>query len=453
MRVLCSCLPEYGHFHPLVPLARAVVAAGHEVAFATAMDFCDVPARAGFRVFPAGIGFEEQMHEAQRRFPSQASLPPGTQRFERFVPRMLAAVAAPPRARDLLGIIAAWQPDLLLHGEAELGAPIAARKAELPYASQSIGPLRPPQMTRRVIESLEPLCEELGLDTGTTLERPEQALFRYLYLDVCPPSLQSAEISAVTVAHTVDAEGKPLAMRTSSAAGRAEAGRPYDSATIEEVPSWLSILPARPTVYVTLGTLNRKDNLLRALVQGVASLDVNVVVTVGPTNHPATLGSQPTNVYIERYIPQSLLLPHLDLVVSHAGSVLPALGHGVPLLMVPQKANEFHNAQACVAAGVGRQIPSAHANPAVIASETSLLLGQAPYREAAERVAQEIADMPGPEEAVRLLELLERQGRPLVRANPEAFDAGGPVDIRKDGRTRARSEMHARKRSTRGRSP
>ena len=39
MRALFTSFPGYGHFHPLVPLARAVQDAGHSVAFATAEPF------------------------------------------------------------------------------------------------------------------------------------------------------------------------------------------------------------------------------------------------------------------------------------------------------------------------------------------------------------------------------------------------------------------------------
>ncbi|PSO55910.1 MAG: glycosyl transferase, partial [Actinobacteria bacterium QS_5_72_10] len=37
--MLCTCLPERGHFPPMVPLARALVEAGHDVAFASAQQF------------------------------------------------------------------------------------------------------------------------------------------------------------------------------------------------------------------------------------------------------------------------------------------------------------------------------------------------------------------------------------------------------------------------------
>ena len=35
MRALFTCVPLYGHFLPLTPVARAMVDAGHDVVFAT----------------------------------------------------------------------------------------------------------------------------------------------------------------------------------------------------------------------------------------------------------------------------------------------------------------------------------------------------------------------------------------------------------------------------------
>jgi len=58
VRVLFTCLPLLGHFHPLVPLARALENAGHEVAFATGPTLCPLVVTTGFRAFP--MGFDPQ---------------------------------------------------------------------------------------------------------------------------------------------------------------------------------------------------------------------------------------------------------------------------------------------------------------------------------------------------------------------------------------------------------
>ena len=58
MRVLFTTLPGAGPFHPLVPLARALGEAGHEVAFATSRSYCPTVEGAGLRCFPAGYDWQ-----------------------------------------------------------------------------------------------------------------------------------------------------------------------------------------------------------------------------------------------------------------------------------------------------------------------------------------------------------------------------------------------------------
>src|SRR6476659_5083977 len=55
MRVLFTLLPGVGSLHPLLPLARAARAAGHEVAFCSSRSFQPAVAVHGFRYFAAGL--------------------------------------------------------------------------------------------------------------------------------------------------------------------------------------------------------------------------------------------------------------------------------------------------------------------------------------------------------------------------------------------------------------
>jgi UDP:flavonoid glycosyltransferase YjiC (YdhE family) len=81
MRILFTSLPATGHFHPLVPIARAVAAAGHEVAFAAPASFCPVVEVVGFRSFPAG--FERGGVPLDELFPQMRALT--GEAFTRFV--------------------------------------------------------------------------------------------------------------------------------------------------------------------------------------------------------------------------------------------------------------------------------------------------------------------------------------------------------------------------------
>lgn len=395
MRVLGTCLPGHGHFNPMLALAQALVRGGHDVAFATAADFCPHVERAGFAAFPAGMPLSRQMEEARRRYPEQDRLS-AMERFEQFVPRMLAGVAAPARLADLVPVVREWRPDVLVHDETEFAGPVAAAAAGIPWADQSVGILRPLGMARLAGETLAPLCEEHGVDVGAF-----GGLFRYLYLDVAPPSLQSPEIAQIDVAHPVqNATVEP-------------------GAEGESLPEWVHRLPPeRPVVYVSLGTVfnARARGVFAAVLEALRSEPVTAILTIGPGNDPAEFGPQPDHIHVERFIPQSLLLPFCDAVVNQGGTaILPILAHGLPLLVLPQGANQFHNAAACVAAGVGRRLLPDEVTPEAVRRDVHALLHDDSLREGARRVQRELAEMPGPAHGVALLERLATERRPVGR--------------------------------------
>jgi MGT family glycosyltransferase len=143
-------------------------------------------------------------------------------------------------------------------------------------------------------------------------------------------------------------------------------------------------------------------------VEGVRDLPVNVVATVGRALDPGVLGRQPPNVHVERYIPQAQLLPHCSLVVSHggSGSVIGALAHGLPMVLIPIGADQPRNARRCDDLQVARVLPALEATPDRVRAATSAVL--------AERMRDEIGALPGPDHAVTLLERLATERRPLL---------------------------------------
>src|SRR5215211_562149 len=74
MRVLITTHPEVGHWHPLVPLARALAAADHDIAFATTPKGSAALDALGFRGFP--VGRDETPEEVAARQARLARLAP-----------------------------------------------------------------------------------------------------------------------------------------------------------------------------------------------------------------------------------------------------------------------------------------------------------------------------------------------------------------------------------------
>lgn len=387
MRVLLTCVPGYGHFHPMVPLALVLRAAGHEPAFATEQRFCGRVEQAGFPAFPAGLG-PGKVFERTLALPDVAG--PGPEHAARFGAQMFAGVAAPAKVPDLLAIAAGWRPDLVVADVTDFAGPLAAAVLGLPCAAHGLGPLFPLELFEAAEELAAPAWRGHGLEP-----RALAGMFDAAYLDTCPPSLQPAEAARVAA---VTRPLRPV---------------PFDALPGERLPDWAEGLGGRPVVYVTLGTVeNEAEGVLEAAVAGLGDEPVDLVVTVGPSRDPGELGPQPPHVHVERYVAQSLLLPRCDVVVAHGGSgtMLAALALGLPMLLLPQGANQFSNAERCAAAGVARWLPPHEVTPGAVRDAVRLLLSDPSHRQRAEVLAAEIAAMPAPGDAVPELEALAASG-------------------------------------------
>ncbi len=381
-RMLFTSRPLAGHFEPLVPLAVAATAAGHTVAFATGEPYTGRAREAGFDAFHAGPD-ERFRNEWAPRFPGFDQLVGDAQRHF-FLTEIFANLELVPRADDLDSIIDTWQPDVVVHEVAELAAPLVATAHGIPYVDLSYGSLIGASLLRAAGEAAAPHWRARGLQP-----HPVAGLFRYLYVDTCPPSLQLPEIAAV-----------PAVQRL-----RPAAAEPGD----DDPPEWLDRLDSAAIVYLTMGTVwNRNLDIFRTVIEAVGDEDIALIVTVGRHNDPASLGPQPGNVLVHQYIPQGVLLPRCDAVITHGGSgtTLGALAFGAPLLVLPQGADQYSNAERIVAAGAGLQLLKDELSVDAVRDSVRAVLDDANYRRSAERIQTEIHEMPPARDAVTRIEAL-----------------------------------------------
>jgi len=386
VRVLFSFAGGRGHAEPLIPIAVAARTAGHTVAFAGA----DTPLRAvaalGFQVFPLGPPADT----LPRRLPLLELDPAREERDlrERFVRR-----AARDRVPAILSLAADWQPDLVVCDEIDFGATIAAERLGIPHATVLVlaaGTLARPHV---VAEPLDELRAEHGLAPDPELKM----LSRFLILSPVPPSYRDPAHPLPATTHFF---------------------RTFAPEPREQPPPWLERMEA-PTVLFTLGTefnLESGDLFARVLA-GLQELRIGVIVTVGSQIDPAELGPLPATVHAERYIPQSLVLPHCSAALSHggSGSVLGALAHGLPQVLIPMGADQPLNARRCEILGVARVLDPVRCTSAEVREAVSAVLSEASYRSAAEVLKEEMATLPPLAHAVSLLERLATERRPLLR--------------------------------------
>ena len=389
MRVLFTTNPGSGHWHPLIPFADALRAAGHEVAFATAPSACAAISGLGYRCFVAGA--DETPEEAQGRR-ERAALS-GTEAAAWNWQHLFAGVWAERRLPDLLAICAEWRPTVLVREDMEFTGCIAAEQAGLPHAVVQVTAWRP-WFHSLIVLPLNHLRESLGLPSDPDLAM----LYRYLLIVPAPPSYLDPVHPLPATAHAV----RHVA---------------FDHSGEESLPTWVGDLSDRPVVYATMGTaFNKVPGILEAVVDGLRDEPTTLIVTTGRDRDPADFGPQPPNVHLERYVPQSLLFPRCDLVITHGGSgtVITALSHGLPMVIVPVSADQPDNARRCEQLGVARVIAPDSRTPEAFRNAAREVLNAPRYRQEAQRLREEMERLPEPEDVVGWLERLAREKQPMV---------------------------------------
>ncbi|WP_026360329.1 glycosyltransferase [Amycolatopsis nigrescens] len=381
MRILFSSLPGHGHTYPLLPLAIAARAAGHDIMFATGAEFHPTLRDLGFEAIAAGKSFEEARLEVMGQADRADSLE--GEELQRALLEIFGVLLPRSFAVDLRPVLAERKPDLVVAEVGNPGAGLAAIDAGIPVVRHGFGREMTAEFGELVGAGLRRCAAELGIALADGDLGPGAPT-----LDICPPSFQEPE--------TVGAPNRmPLRPVPFNPPGELPAGVRRDERD-------------RPLVYLTLGTAFGVAEVLRAAIAGLATLDVDVLVAAGPSLQGAALGTMPPGVRVESWVPQGELLPHADLVVHHGGSgtTLGSFGVGVPQLFLPQGADQFENAAAVVAAGAGDQLVGAEQTAEAVAAKAKRLLTDEPVLAAARRFADEVAAMPTPAEVAEQLPAL-----------------------------------------------
>ncbi len=394
MRILFTTTAGSGHFHPLVPLAQAAVAAGHAVACAASPSLRHSVEAARLRFLPAG--HDRRGVPVDVLFPQMRALS-GLELGKFVGVEIRINTEARQMVPDLLRIAGEWMPDLIVRESAEYGGCIAAEVLGIPHASVRSSYTTSSYGLRHVIvDALNVLRADHGLPPDLDGVSP----FRYLHLAFEPPGFWPADEPLAPTYHLL----RPVV---------------FDRSGGEGLPPWVVSLPTVPTVCATLGTfMNRSTDVFAAILAGLRDEEINLILAVGRDIDTAQFGPQPGNVHIERYIPLSLLLPHCDLVVHHAGfsTVVTTLLNGLPMLTIPLGADQPYNARSCTALGVGEVIGPDDRTAGTIREVARRVLREPSYRGEAERVRDEMAALPGPEYAVELLGRLAKEKQPLLTA-------------------------------------
>ncbi|MFD7744437.1 macrolide family glycosyltransferase [Streptomyces sp. NPDC059698] len=195
-----------------------------------------------------------------------------------------------------------------------------------------------------------------------------------------------------------------------------------------ETASWARPEGAENVLLVSLGSAyTHRPEFYRQCLAAYGNLPGrHVVLQIGAYTDPRELGDVPPNVEVHSWVPQRAVLEQADAFVTHAGmgGCGDGLRAGVPMIAVPQGAEQFMNADRLVELGVARRIDPPDATAETLRAALNDLLADP---ETARRSAGLRADALGEggvPRAVRLIEeLLAPEG---VRPRRATAPTPGP---------------------------
>jgi UDP:flavonoid glycosyltransferase YjiC (YdhE family) len=355
MRVVVVTWGPGGNLPPLLAAAAVLGRRGHEVSVLGSGETRGAAERLGLRV----LGYRHSPDPDVRiAFEAQAGA-------------MMATMAGEGIALDAVEVLEEQRPDLAIV-DCMLPAGIAAAQATGTPVASLVHFLYGLARTRMLadagawttdLEALAATHRRLGLepirDGLSAWDAPELVLVtapRWLDLDTPAPD------------HVVHAG--PLDVRRHS---RGTAGR--------------------PAVLVSFSTtvMDGQPKLVERACEALAGLDLDVTLTLGPALDAGAL-RVPDGIRVLDYADHDRLMPGCGAVISHGGlgTVLRALAHGVPQLLLPLGRDQGFNASRVEQLGAGLALP-ADSPPARIRAAVRTLLDEERFRAAAARLAQRIA--------------------------------------------------------------
>lgn len=409
--IICPNVP--GHLNPVSGLAAELRGRGHRVSFCLLGDPPQSIIKQGFDVLPIG----GDLITAEQYRASMAQLGVLTGRaalkhtFALAVRGTEAMLAAGPDVVRGAGITA------LIVDQGSFAGGTVADQLQLPFATVCNAlllhgePAVPPFFTtwpyrdawwarlrnriywaglnrlyRPILQRIQTRRRELGLPVPPQISDTWSSR-----LQLCqqPAEFDFPRRELPAALHYVG----PLHQAESAATQQTAADFPWDR------------LNGKPLVYASLGTLqNQLQHVFRSILQGLAELDVQVVLALGRRDAVWT-EPVPGNALVVGYAPQLALIGRANVVVTHAGlnTALETLTRGKPMVCIPVTNDQPGVAARVAHVGAGEVIPLKEVTPQRVRDLVQQVNREPSYRAAAERLRAAIHAAGGARRAADLV--------------------------------------------------
>jgi MGT family glycosyltransferase len=161
-------------------------------------------------------------------------------------------------------------------------------------------------------------------------------------------------------------------------------------------------------IYLSLGSLGSADTaLMQRLCDALADTPHRYIVSKGPQHEEIELRA---NQWGAEYLPQPVLLPLCDLVITHGGNntTTECLHHGKPMVLLPLFWDQYDNAQRMDDLGLGVRLPTYAWTPADLHAAIDRMLADEDALDRLRAISRRVQADPG---RVRAADLIERVAR------------------------------------------
>ncbi|WP_284035478.1 macrolide family glycosyltransferase [Neobacillus sp. 114] len=162
-------------------------------------------------------------------------------------------------------------------------------------------------------------------------------------------------------------------------------------------------IKGKSLIYISLGTVfNQAIDFYKLCFQAFGNTDHTVVMSIGEKTQLSDLGEIPKNFIVKNYVPQTEVLKYTSVFITHGGmnSVHEGLYYGVPLIVIPQSADQpiIAGQVAKLGAGITLQMQNLTANQ--LSETLDQVLKQPSYQKAAASIGESFQKSGGYHQAV-----------------------------------------------------
>ena len=407
--IIIAGFPAQGHVTPLLAVAENFVNRGDEVRFITGSLFADKVAATGatYVPLPAEADFDDQ--PLAERYPERAKLK-GLKAGVFDVEHVFARPAK-SQYETIVAALAAKPADVVIAESVFVGASFLLQRPRSARPAVVMCGVIPLSITSRDTAPFG-----LGLPPARVLNRPRNAALAVIIRRVMQQANRTLnalhrEVHGSDIPWTFIDWGRYADALVQFTVRSFEYSRSDEPSTVSFVgplcatgsraslPEWWSDLDGtRPVIHVTQGTVANTDydQVIAPALRALADDDVLVVITTGGRS-VSTLAPLPPNARAATYLPYDELLPRTSVFVTNGGygGVQHALRYGVPIVATGGKEDKPEVGARIAWSGVGRRIRSERPTPRALRRDILAVLNQPRYRQAARRVAADMAAAPG----------------------------------------------------------